>query len=145
MLLFCLILGCSVSSFAYRHQEQDKFQLPIFVLSIAAASAFGFGLGINANLIMLGLIPWALCIAMIFSTTVHWLVRRCSQHRSYYCYHLDEKEVLLRHWAGDKEGLFVRRLVADGCLDFDWYFLPISAPIPNKITEQRSGPIYHKS
>lgn len=97
MLVFCLVLGCSVSSFCYRRQEQDKFQAPIFVLVIIAATTFGFGLGINANLIMLGLIPWALCFSMVFSTTVHWLVRRCSKHRRYYTFEVDEKEVLLRH------------------------------------------------
>lgn len=97
MLAFCLVLGCSVSSFCYRRQEQDKFQAPIFVLVITAATIFGFGLGINANLIMLGLIPWGLCFSMVFSTTVHWLVRRCTKRKSYYVYEVDEKEVLIRH------------------------------------------------
>ena len=97
MLVFCLVLGCSISSFCYRHQEQDRFQAPIFVLIIIAATTFGFGLGINANLIMLGLIPWALCFSMVFSTTVHWLVRRCSKRRSYFVYEIEEKEVLSRH------------------------------------------------
>ena len=97
MLAFCLVLGCSVSSFCYRRQDQDKFQAPIFVLVITAATIFGFGLGINANLIMLGLIPWALCFSMAFSTTVHWLVRRCSKCRSHFVYEIDEKEVLIRH------------------------------------------------
>lgn len=95
MLVFCLVLGCSVSSFCYRRQEHDKFQAPIFVFVIIAATIFGFGLGINANLIMLGLIPWALCFSMVFSTTVHWLVRRCSKRRSYFVYEVDEKEALL--------------------------------------------------
>lgn len=97
MLVFCLILGCSVSSFCYRRQEQDKFQAPIFVLIIITATIFGFGLGINANLIMLGLIPWALCLSMVFSTAVHWLLRRCSQRRSYYTFEADEKEMLFQH------------------------------------------------
>ena len=97
MLVFCIVLGCSVSSFCYRRQEKDKFQAPIFALVNTAATVFGFGLGINANLIMLGLIPWALCFSMVFSTTVHWLVRRCSKRRSYYVYEVIEKEILLRH------------------------------------------------
>jgi uncharacterized membrane protein YoaK (UPF0700 family) len=97
MLVFSLVLGCSISSFCYRRQEQDKFQGPIFVLVITAATIFGFGLGINANLIMLGLIPWALCFSMVFSTSVHWLVRRCSKRMSYCTSVDDEKEVLLRH------------------------------------------------
>jgi hypothetical protein len=97
MLAFCLVLGCSVSSFYYRHQEQDKFQAPIFVLVITATTAFGFGVGINANLIMLGLIPWALCFSMAFSTTIHWLVRRCNKRRSHFVYEIDEKEMLIRY------------------------------------------------
>lgn len=97
MLASCLVLGCSVSSFCYRNQERDNFQVPIFVLVIITATAFGFGLGINANLITLGLIPWALCFSMVSSTTVHWLVRRCSKRRSHFVYKMDEKEVLIRH------------------------------------------------
>ena len=91
----CLILGCSISSFAYRHQENDKYQTPIFVVAIAAVSIFGFALGINVNLIMLGLFPWALCIAMILSTCVHCLARYCRRRKSYVVCGLDEKGVLL--------------------------------------------------
>jgi len=97
MLAFCLVLGCSVSSFCYRHQKQDKFQAPIFVLAVTAATAFGFGFGINANLIMLGLIPWALCFSIVFSSIVHWLVGRCSKRRSHLMYQFDEKELLVRY------------------------------------------------
>jgi hypothetical protein len=97
MLGSCLLLGCSISSFAYRRQEDDHYQTPIFVLAITAASIFGLSLGINANMIMLGLIPWALCFSMVFSTAVHWLVRRCSGKRSYIVYELDEKEAFPGH------------------------------------------------
>jgi hypothetical protein len=101
MLGACLLLGCSISSFAYRRQEQDDYQTPIFVLAIAASTAFGYMLGINANIIMLGLIPWALCTAMIFSVAVHWIVRRCSRSRNTYteihCCEQGEKEVLPNH------------------------------------------------
>jgi hypothetical protein len=97
MLFSCLILGCSISSFAYRRQDHDKLQTPIFVLAITTASTFGFGMGVNANLIMLGLIPWALCFAMIFSATVHWLARRCSRRTSFILCDIEEKQVLLHH------------------------------------------------
>jgi hypothetical protein len=79
MLGACLVLGCAISSFAYRRQEQDKLQTPIFLGAIALATTIGFALGTNANLIMLGMIPWGLCSAMVLSTFVHWMMRRCSK------------------------------------------------------------------
>jgi hypothetical protein len=81
MLFACLVLGCSISSFAYRRQDGDKFQTPIFALAIMSATIFGLAMGVNANVIMLGVIPWALCLAMIGSVAVHWLIRRCSRDR----------------------------------------------------------------
>lgn len=83
MLGACLVLGCSVSSFMYRRQEGDQYQNLIFCVILAAAIIFGMMLNVTANLIMLGLIPWALCLAMIFSVGIHWLVRRCSKQGIY--------------------------------------------------------------
>jgi hypothetical protein len=83
MLFACLILGCSISSFAYRRQDGDKYQTPIFAVAIASATIFGLAMGVNANVIMLGIIPWALCLAMIGSVTVHWLIRRCSKNAGF--------------------------------------------------------------
>ena len=79
MLLSCIILGCSISSFAYRRQESDRYQTPIFVFAIAAASTVGFGLGVTANLIMLVWIPWAIFAAMLFSICVHGISGRCAR------------------------------------------------------------------
>jgi len=79
MLFSCIILGCSISSFAYRRQESDRYQTPIFVFAIAAASAVGFGLGVPANLIMLVWIPWAIFAAMLFSICVHGISGRCAR------------------------------------------------------------------
>ena len=96
VLVFCVVLGCSVSSFCYRNQGQHRFQALIFVLATIAAINLGFGLGVNANLILLGLIPWAMCFSMLFSTAIHWLVRRCSICKNHLVYGVDEKEVLIR-------------------------------------------------
>ncbi|PMD18054.1 hypothetical protein NA56DRAFT_707096 [Hyaloscypha hepaticicola] len=82
MLFACLVLGCSISSFAYRRQDGDKYQTPIFILAIASATIFGIAMGVTANVIMLGVIPWALCLAMIGSVATHWLIRRCSRDRN---------------------------------------------------------------
>lgn len=97
MLFACLVLGCSISSFAYRRQDGDKFQTPIFALAITSATIFGLAMGVNANVIMLGVIPWALCLAMIGSVAVHWLIRRCSRDRKVlytkiHCCNQSEKE-----------------------------------------------------
>jgi len=92
MLGSCLALGCSISSFAYRRQEGDRYQALIFGLAITAATIFGLVLKVNPNLIMLGLIPWALCCSMIFSTAFHWLLRRCSGKRRYVGCGSDEKK-----------------------------------------------------
>jgi hypothetical protein len=95
MLGACILLGCAFSSFAYRRQEQDKYQTSIFILAITSGIAFGAWLGVTTNVIMLGLIPWALCMAMISSIAVHWVVRRCT-HRTcnikIYCYEFEEKK-----------------------------------------------------
>jgi len=97
MLAACLALGCAISSFAYRRQEGDRYQAPIFVFAITAATISGLALNVNANLIMLGLIPWALCGAMIFSTGVHCFLRMFSRARltRTYCCELGEKGVLV--------------------------------------------------
>lgn len=91
LLVCCLILGCSVSSFMYRRQEQDKYQTRIFLFVMAAAIASGLGSGINYNLVMLVFVPFGLCFAMGFSLTVHWLLERRWRRKSQYVYEIDSK------------------------------------------------------
>jgi hypothetical protein len=95
MLSSCLILGCAISSFAYRRQEQDKYQTAIFIIAIGGASAAGLILRVDANLIMLGLIPWALCLAMIISSSLHWLLKSYNSHQTNICCDINKKGVLL--------------------------------------------------
>jgi uncharacterized membrane protein YhaH (DUF805 family) len=95
MLSSCLILGCAISSYAYRRKEHDKHQTLIFLIAIGAASAVGFTAGVDANLVMLGLIPWALCSAMILSSWLHWLVRRYHDCRGQNHCDIDENDALL--------------------------------------------------
>ena len=73
MLVSCLALGCSVSSFVYRRQDRDPAQAIVFLVFVTWAVALGCGVGVSANLIMLGFMPWALCAAMPVSVTVHFL------------------------------------------------------------------------
>ena len=100
MLSCCLILGCSVSSFIYRRQERDRFQTPLFLLVTGIAITLGIGVHVHPNLIMLVLIPWALCFAMIISSLGHWVLRRCGRQRRKTMYEIDEKEILIRkYWS----------------------------------------------
>ncbi|TVY27872.1 hypothetical protein LHYA1_G003046 [Lachnellula hyalina] len=96
MLVACLALGCAISSFAYRRQDHDRYQAPLFILAITAATFSGLALDVNSDIIMLGLIPWAVCAAMAASTGLHWFlrsfsdrVRKCST--TVYCCGLGEK------------------------------------------------------
>jgi len=98
MLSSCLILGCAISSYAYRRQEQDSYQTLILLTAIGAASAIGLVAGVDVNLIMLGLIPWALCLAMVLSSWLHWLLRRHIDFKSLNCCDIDETKVLLSCW-----------------------------------------------
>lgn len=97
MLSSCLVLGCAISSFAYRRQNQDRYQTYILVIAIVFASVTGLATNVDVNLIMLGLVPWTMCFAMIFSSTLHWLVRRYNSHQNYIEFKGDEKETLLPH------------------------------------------------
>ncbi|CAG8959067.1 hypothetical protein HYFRA_00012848 [Hymenoscyphus fraxineus] len=68
----CIIEGCAISSFAYRRQATDKYQVPIFLLAISGATIIGIAFNIDANIIMLAVIPWSICFAMITSCIGHW-------------------------------------------------------------------------
>ena len=45
--------------------------MPIFLATISLACTLGFAWQLNANMIMLGMIPWALCLAMFLCTVVN--------------------------------------------------------------------------
>ena len=96
MLSCCLILGCSVSSFIYRRQKHDIFQTHLFLVVTGIATTLGVGMRVHSNLIMLALIPWALCFAMITSSLGHWLLRTYGRQRPKVLYEFDEREILIR-------------------------------------------------
>ena len=77
MLGACMTFGCSVSSFSYRRQELDRYQTVFFVVAICVACTSGVLSGSNPNFIMLGYIPWGLCVAIIASVVSHWMMRQC--------------------------------------------------------------------
>lgn len=75
MLWSCLVYGCSVSSFIHRRQEQDPFQLLVYLIFITGAGVAGYAAGVSANLVLLGIAPWAVCIAMAASLLGHSFYR----------------------------------------------------------------------
>jgi hypothetical protein len=83
LLASCLFLGYSISSFTYRRKETDRLQPLVFSLAVSLAATIGFGLKVNINLIMLGLIPWAMHFAMLFSLIIHWYINRRFRSRGF--------------------------------------------------------------
>ncbi|KAK0734108.1 hypothetical protein B0T26DRAFT_635564 [Lasiosphaeria miniovina] len=76
MLCSCLLFGCCVSSFAHRRQDKDPLQFAVYMIVLAAAAIIGYGLRASSNLILLGYLPWATCLAMAISISGHNLHRR---------------------------------------------------------------------
>ncbi|KAK3398058.1 hypothetical protein B0T20DRAFT_239730 [Sordaria brevicollis] len=76
MLWSCLVYGCCVSSFIHRRQDKDPFQLFVYLIFATCAGISGYAVGASANLMLLGYLPWALCIAMAASLLGHSLYRR---------------------------------------------------------------------
>jgi hypothetical protein len=71
MLASYLVLGCAVSSFLHRRNGKDGQQATVFMLFAVSAATIGRALGASANMITLGLVPWALCTAMTCSFVGH--------------------------------------------------------------------------
>ncbi|KAI5927674.1 hypothetical protein F4810DRAFT_275606 [Camillea tinctor] len=71
----CLILGCCVSSYTYARRERDPYQITIFVVWIIWAVCVGWKVGCSVDMITLGILPWALCIAMLNNSAGHAAMR----------------------------------------------------------------------
>lgn len=95
MLCSCLIFGCCVSSFAHRRQGQDVLQFPIYAAALAGGVAMGYVFNASTNLILLGYLPWAMCMAMAVSLFGHSLFR--SMRFSSVRQSVDEEKARL-HW-----------------------------------------------
>ncbi|KAI1338485.1 hypothetical protein F5Y15DRAFT_118600 [Xylariaceae sp. FL0016] len=76
----CLVLGCSLSSYMHRRRDQDCFQSAIVATWALWAVCVGWSAGCDADMIILGILPWALSMAMPSSLLVHvggrWLSSR---------------------------------------------------------------------
>lgn len=86
VLTSCLVLGCCVSSFLYRHQDGDPYQALVFTSAIFGSVLVGKMAGASLHLILLGFVPWALCTAMFLSACGHallrWMDARASEQAS---------------------------------------------------------------
>ncbi|RYP54735.1 hypothetical protein DL768_000559 [Monosporascus sp. mg162] len=76
MLGSCLVLGCCLSSYTHRRGGRDPYQPLVFMAWAAWAACIGLGFGCSADMVMLGLLPWALCAAVLSSYLGHAAVAR---------------------------------------------------------------------
>jgi hypothetical protein len=90
------VYGCSISSYSYKRQNVDKYQNTILVLAIFASCAIGTLLGESSTLILLGYVPWAICIGVLLSAFYHW-VKRLSGTDKFTMLHWEEK-MRIRDW-----------------------------------------------
>ncbi|KAI2782327.1 hypothetical protein F4815DRAFT_31762 [Daldinia loculata] len=67
----CLVLGCCLSSYTHRRRDRDPYQPVVFAAWIVWAVCIGWGTGISANVVTLGIVPWASCAAMLSSFIGH--------------------------------------------------------------------------
>ncbi|KAI2633705.1 hypothetical protein GGS26DRAFT_58292 [Hypomontagnella submonticulosa] len=74
----CLVLGCCLSSFIHRRRELDQYQPIVFVIWITWAVFLGWEIGASANMVTLGIVPWASCAAILSSFFGHAGARRVS-------------------------------------------------------------------
>lgn len=95
MFTSCLVLGCSVSCFLYRHQHDDPYQPLVFTVAIAWSVVLGHLVGATQNMIMLGFLPWAACIAMLLSACGHALLRHLQVRSLSGELNLDDKAALV--------------------------------------------------
>ncbi|KAI1465713.1 uncharacterized protein F4812DRAFT_461407 [Daldinia caldariorum] len=95
----CLILGCCLSSYTHRRRDRDPYQPLVFAAWIIWAVFIGWGTGISANVVTLGVIPWASCAAMLSSFFIHvgarWVTNRERCQGVYALSVVDEKEIFL--------------------------------------------------
>lgn len=75
MLTSCLVLGCCISSFLYRHHGADAYQAPVFASALVGSVVVGHMAGASVYMVLLGYMPWALCTAMFLSTLGHAMLR----------------------------------------------------------------------
>ena len=81
MLLSCLVFGCCVSSFVHRRQDKDPFQFVVYVVMLGSVVIIGRETQASANMILLGYLPWTMCLAMAISIAGHSIYRQ-RQHGS---------------------------------------------------------------
>ncbi|RYO83003.1 hypothetical protein DL766_005544 [Monosporascus sp. MC13-8B] len=92
-----LVLGCCLSSYTHRRRGRDPYQPLVFTAWAAWAACVGLGVGCSADMIMLGLVPWALCAAVLSSYLGHVAAARWLAVRHREC---ETEPVLLLPGAG---------------------------------------------
>jgi hypothetical protein len=67
----CLVFGCSVSSFIYRHRHRDPLQIFVFTTVLVSTAVVTYAGGTSPSMILLGFLPPATAAAMALSLFLH--------------------------------------------------------------------------
>jgi hypothetical protein len=93
MLGCSLMLGCAQVSFVRRHQGFDKYQICILLVFIIS-TVIWFVMTVDyTNIIMIGMIQWAVSFGVVLSTFVYGIGRRYWWRRGYISSKLGEMNV----------------------------------------------------
>ncbi|KAM7194304.1 hypothetical protein V8F20_008051 [Naviculisporaceae sp. PSN 640] len=95
MLVSCLVFGCCVSSFVHRRQDKDPLQFLVYLVLLGSVVIAGYQSEASANMILLGYLPWTMCLAMATSITGHSLYRQWRQEVDTRLGEMEKGEVLL--------------------------------------------------
>lgn len=95
MLVSCLVFGCCVSSFVHRRHDKDRLQFLVYLVLLGSVVIAGHQTGASANMILLGYLPWTMCLAMAISITGHSLYRQRQQNVDTHLGAMEKGELLL--------------------------------------------------
>ena len=66
-----------IVSFTYRRRSKDTLQAAVFLVMAVIAIGIGYRHGASAAFILLGYLPFAMCVAMLASIFGHTCFRQC--------------------------------------------------------------------
>jgi ABC-type iron transport system FetAB permease component len=77
-----ILLGCSISSFIFRHREKDHSQIFVFFAMIISVITLARTFHASIDLTITAFIPWACLASMLLSKCGHATVRRLQRRAS---------------------------------------------------------------
>jgi len=96
VLATCVVFGYCVSSFSYKRQKQDRYQYAVYAFALGSAVVVGCIFRQNSQLIVMGYLPCATCLAMFVSIAGHNTYRwvRSNSSATLTCEDDEEKALL---------------------------------------------------